>query len=166
MYSSTVKSISVRLLLVISHKEKYDILCGDIGNVFPTIYTNERVYAITGKEFGARAGQFIIIVKALYGLATSGERWHAIFTDTLRGLNFVPTRYDSDVWMQRHEDGSSYEYLCVYIDNFMVFSRTAQKLMEEICGIYTVKSVCPPDYYLGNDYKKDSQGRRCVGCKK
>ena len=29
-----------------------------------------------------------------------------------------------------------------------------------------VKSVGPPDYYLGNDYKKDSQGRRCVGCKK
>ena len=24
----------------------------------------------------------------------------------------------------------------------------------------------PPDYYLGHDYKKDKQGRWCVGCKK
>ena len=29
-----------------------------------------------------------------------------------------------------------------------------------------VKSVGPPDYYLGNDYKKDSQGRLCIGYKK
>ena len=166
VYSSTVKGISVRLLQVIAHKEKYEILCGDVGNAFPTAYTNEKIYAIAGKEFGARAGRVIIIVKALYGLATSGERWHSMFADTLRGLNFVPTRYDSDVWIRRHEDGSSYEYLCVYVDDFMVYSRTAKKLMEEICSIYTVKSVGPPDYYLGNDYKQDSQGRWCVGCKR
>ena len=74
VYSSTVKGISVRLLQVIAHKANYDILCGDVGNAFPTAYTNEKVYAIAGKEFGAREGQVIILVKALYGLATSEER--------------------------------------------------------------------------------------------
>jgi hypothetical protein len=35
-----------------------------------------------------------------------------------------------------------------------------------IQSIYAVKSIRPPDYYLGNDYKKDRQGRWCIGCKK
>ena len=99
VYSPTVKDISVRLLQVIAHKEKYNILCGNVGNAFPTKYTNERVYAIAGKESGSRAGQVVIIVKALYGLATSGQRWHGMFADLLRVLNFVPTRYGSDVWI-------------------------------------------------------------------
>ena len=47
----------------------------------------------------------------------------------------------------------------MYVNGFMVMSRTAMKLMEDICSIYTVKSVGPPDYYLGSDYTNDRQGR-------
>ena len=39
-YLSTVKSISVQLLHVISHKDNLEQLCGDIGNAFPNAYTN------------------------------------------------------------------------------------------------------------------------------
>jgi hypothetical protein len=35
-----------------------------------------------------------------------------------------------------------------------------------IQSIYAVKFIGPPDYYLGNDYKEDRQGRWCIGCKK
>lgn len=40
--------------------------------------------------------------------------------------------------------------------------------MKEIESVYLVKddSKGPPDYYLGNDYKKDNKGRWCIGCKK
>ena len=39
--------------------------------------------------------------------------------------------------------------------------------MKEICSNCNVKdsSKGPPSYYLGNDYKRDSKGRWCVGCK-
>ena len=38
--------------------------------------------------------------------------------------------------------------------------------MKSIEAVYTVKSIGAPDYYLGNDYKKDKKGRWCIGCKK
>ena len=40
IYSTTVKSISVKLLQVIVHKANLEILCGDIGNAYVNAYTN------------------------------------------------------------------------------------------------------------------------------
>jgi hypothetical protein len=49
-------------------------------------------------------GQIVIIRKALYILASSSDKWHSYFADILRGLNFVPTRLDADVWIRLGED--------------------------------------------------------------
>jgi hypothetical protein len=37
----------------------------------------------------------------------------------------------------------------------MIVSKTSEKIMESIKATYSVKSVGPPDYYIGNDFKKD-----------
>ena len=42
IYSTTVKSISVKLLQVIVHKANLEIMCGDIGNAYVNAYTNEK----------------------------------------------------------------------------------------------------------------------------
>ena len=167
VYSSTVKAISVHLLHVIAHRHKLQQLCGDVGNAFVNAFTKEKVYAIAGPEFGKeREGQVVIIVKALYGLATSAERWHSFFADFLRSLGFVPTRYDQDVWIKLADDKKSYEYICTHVDDFMIVAANPHPIMKEIQRNFTVKSIGPPDYYLGNDYKKDKKGRWCIGCKK
>ena len=74
IYSTTVKSISVKLLQMIAQKAKLEILCGDIGNAYVNAYTKEKVYAIAGNEFEkVMKGSVVIIVRALYGLRTSSE---------------------------------------------------------------------------------------------
>ena len=55
---------------------------GDIGNAYLEAYTKEKVYCIAGPEFGDLAGHTLVIVKALYGLRTSGARYHERFADT------------------------------------------------------------------------------------
>ena len=78
IYSITAKFISVELPQVIAHKANLEILCSDIGNAYVNAYTNEKVYAIAGDEFGkAMKGSIVIIVRVLYGLRTSSKRWHA-----------------------------------------------------------------------------------------
>ena len=68
-YLSTVKSISVQLLHVISHKANLEQLCGDIGNVFPNAYTNQKVYILKGGiQFVKYAGKYIVFGKAIYGI--------------------------------------------------------------------------------------------------
>ena len=58
VYSSTVKSISVQLLHVISHKSNLKQLCVDIGNALPNAYTKEKVYIPKAVvEFGEYAGK-------------------------------------------------------------------------------------------------------------
>jgi hypothetical protein len=167
VYSSTVKGISVRALHVIAHKRKLKLLCGDVGNAYINAYTKELVYSTCGKEFGPELeGKTIVIKKALYGLKTSSERWWSHFADTLRSLGFRGARYDKDAWYRLSPDKSHYEYVCTHSDDFMIVSRKPQDIMDTIKVTYNVKSEGPPDYYLGNDYKKDRKGRWCFGCKR
>jgi hypothetical protein len=167
VYSSTVKGISVKLLHVISHKGGLEQLCGDVSLAFVNAYTKELVYAIAGPEFGEHCGKTVVIRKALYGLSSSAERWHSHFADTLRSLGFKQTRFDNDVWLKLNKnESSSYDYICTHIDDFCICSKESGVIMKQIEKVYTVKSIGPPDYYLGNDYIKDKKGRWCIGCKK
>jgi hypothetical protein len=168
VYSSTVKGISVKILHVIAHQQKLKQLCGDVTNAFVNAYTNEKVYAVAGLEFGEEAvGKIVIIRKALYGLASSAERWHSHFADTLRGLGFTPTRYDNDVWIRPSENKKGYEYICTHVDDFMIVAKRPDLIMQKLQEVYAIgeKSITEPEYYLGNDYKKDRKGRWCIGCK-
>ena len=167
VYSSTVKGVSVKLLHVIAHKAGLTQLCGDVGNAFVNAFTNKKVYAVAGKEFGeALEGCIIVVRKALYGLRTSAERWYARFADSLWGIGFALTRYDKDVWIRLNKDGECYDYVCTHVDDFMIVGKDPQAVMDLIQSIYAIKSIGPPDYHLGNDYKKDKKGRWCIGCKK
>ena len=126
-----------------------------IGNAFPNAYTNEKVYIpCSGIEFGEFAGKCIIIKKALYGLCSSAERFHAHLADTLRSFGFTQTRFNNDVWIRLDESGEMCEYICKHVDYFMICSRNPQRVMDEICSVYLVKdsSKRPPSYCLGNDY--------------
>ena len=109
VYSSTVKSISVQLLHVISHKANLEQLCGDIGNAFMNAYTKEKVYIPkAGIEFEELAGKCIVIKKVLYGLCSSAERFHVHLADTLHSFGFTQTHFDNDVWLRLDESGKQY----------------------------------------------------------
>ena len=165
VYSSTVRGISVKLLHVIAHQNKLKALCGDVGNAFVTAYTKEKVYCKAGPEFGENEGKIVVIKKALYGLASSSACFHSHFADVLRSFGFTATRFDNDVWIRLSADGKSYEYICTHVDDFCIFSMNPQPIMDQIKSIFTVKSEGPPEYYLGNDFKTDSKGRWCIGCR-
>ena len=133
IYSTTVNSIIVKLLQVIAHKAKLEILCSDIGNAYVSAYTNKKLYSISGDELGkAMKGGVVIIVRALYILRSSSERWQAHLADKLRGFNFNPTRYDNDVWIRQSEDGNSYDYICIHVENSMAVGKRVQRIMDEI----------------------------------
>ena len=55
-----------------------DILACDIGNTYLNATPREKVYTTAGPEFGAEIqGKSVLIVRALYGLKTSGTAWRA-----------------------------------------------------------------------------------------
>jgi hypothetical protein len=48
----------------------------------------------------------------------------------------------------------------------MIVGRDPKDIMEAIQSIYAVKSIGPPNYHLGNNYKKDGKGQWSIQCKK
>ena len=63
----------------------------------------------------------MIIVKALYGLKSSGLRWHEQFSDVLHKMGFTPSKAECDIWMR--DQGDYYEYIAVYVDDLLIASK-------------------------------------------
>ena len=150
--ATVVKGISVRLLDLIADAQDLKVLCGDIGNAFIQADTKEKIYTRVGKEFGEHNGMIAIIIKALYGLTTSAERFHTLFADFIRSLGFIPTRFDRDVWMRLRDDRTGYDYICTHVDDFKVVAKNPEMWIERIAGAFLIKEHGPRNYYLGNDY--------------
>jgi len=56
--------------------------------------TNEKLYTMLPEEFGSLAGKLLVFDKGLYGLRSSGARFHEHLSDILRKLDFVPSKAD------------------------------------------------------------------------
>ncbi len=166
VYASNMKTVSARLLMLIAVANNYDVLTGDIGNAYLYAKTNLPVYVRLGKEFNIYdpsipVGSLATVEKALYGILTSANRWHAHLSDTLLQMGFKPSWADSDVWMR--QNGQGYDYVGTHTDDLMVVSKDAKAIMDALSKVYTIKKVEAPKFHLGCDYKKNDNGTWSIG---
>ena len=87
-----------------------DIHAAGIGNIYLNAKTNEQEYTTAGPEFVIDKGKTNIIVRALYGLKSSGAAWRSHFSHTLLDMSFSPTYLDPDVWMQPATKSTGNQY--------------------------------------------------------
>ena len=62
--------------MFLSELNDLDLWATDIGNAYLESYTAEKLYIIAGPKFKERKDHILDIVRALYGLKSSGQRWH------------------------------------------------------------------------------------------
>ena len=99
VYSGVVSLRGFRLVLFLAELNDLELWATDIGNAYLKAYTSEKLYIEAGPEFRERQGHILIIRKALYGLRSSGARWHDKFADCMRELGFEPCKAEPDIWM-------------------------------------------------------------------
>jgi Reverse transcriptase (RNA-dependent DNA polymerase) len=165
VYSGVVTLRSLRLLIFLAELNGFSLWAGDVGNAYLEALTKEKIVIIAGPEFRIFGweGHMLIIIRALYGLKTSGARWHERFADTLREEGFVPSKADADVWMRRA--GDRYEYIGVYVDDLAI----AMEDPAAFCEIlktkhnYKLKGDGPLAYHLGCDFGRDPDGMFSYG---
>ena len=89
------------------------------------LMVKERCYITAGDKFGPEKGKTFVIVQALYGLASSGAAYRALF--------------------------EYYEYVLVYVDDILMISAEAEALGEALMREVKFKNdqVAPPEIYLG-----------------
>jgi roadblock/LC7 domain-containing protein len=83
-YASTVSRESARIALTLVALNDLDVMMGDIENAYLTAPITEKVWTVIGPEFGDDAGKRALIVRALYGLKSTGAAgitWHPAWTN-------------------------------------------------------------------------------------
>jgi len=168
VYSGVVSLRGLRLVLFLAELNDLDTYCTDIGNAYLEATTAEKVCIIAGPEFGELQGHLLIIRKALYGLRSSGKRWHEMLADTLRDMGFTPSRAEGDIWMRKSEDGKIYEYIAVYVDDLAIAARDPMGLCNLLMKKYNykLKGTGPIAFHLGCDFFRDVEGVLCFAPKR
>jgi hypothetical protein len=121
---------TVRILFLTASLMDLDVVAADVGNAYIQAYTSEKVFTIAGPEFGKLQGRKLIIVRALYGLKSSGAMWHLQLAENLRDMGYRPTKADYDYWIRDMDD--HYEYVAVIVDDLLVFSRDPSTVIQPL----------------------------------
>jgi hypothetical protein len=76
-YSSVVSRDSVCIFFTLAALNDVEVLACDVQNAYLNAPTKEKNFIIAGKEFGPNEGRRALIVRALYGMASSGAWYRA-----------------------------------------------------------------------------------------
>lgn len=158
-YSTVVSRDSVRIAFLLAALNDVNLLATDIGNAYLNAKPRERVYTTAGPEFGNELqGKPVLIVRALYGLKSSGAAWRSHLANTLFHLGYKSSLADADVWYREamKADGFQYyEYVLVYVDDLLVISHQGEKTMKALEEFYRLKDgFNKPSRYLGAEIKE------------
>ena len=124
------------------------------------------MYITAGPEFGELEGHTRIISKALYGLRSSGARWHDRFADCITELGFFPCKSEPDIWMRKL--GNIYEYVAVYVDDLAIAMKNPKDLVDILEGKpkFKTKGTGPISFHLGMDFARDDDNTLCLSSSK
>ncbi len=142
-YSSVVSRNSIRIAFLLATLSDLDDLAADISNAYINTNVWDQVYFIAGDKFGpSNKGRVVVIVKALYGLKSSGAAWRAHLAQVLHDLGYKSSLADPNVWYRAEVklDGFHYyAYILVYVDDILVISHDATKTMKALATQFCLK---------------------------
>ena len=96
----------------------------------------------------------MIVVRALYGLKSSGASFRALLAETLYDIGYTPSKADSDVWLRpavKLDGFEYYEMILCYVDDVFSISHDAMNTMKGIQHEIKLKDdkIVEPEDYLG-----------------
>jgi hypothetical protein len=168
VYSGAVSLKSLRTVIYLAELNGLETWTTNIGNAYLEAETLEKVFIITGPQFGELEGHTLVIFKALYGLRSSGLRWSEKFSLCLRDMmGFFASLADPCIWMRRV--GNHYEYIPVYVDDLARASKCPAGIIPALtkdCKFKLKGSTGLIELHLGCDFFHDKEGVSCFAPRK
>jgi hypothetical protein len=140
--------VSLRKLAALNDLQ---VKSADIQNAYLCSPCGEKVWMICGPEFGPDRGRKALIVRALYGLRSTGASFRNHLADCMRSLGFTSCLADQDVWykaMTQPYDGYEYyAYVLLYVDDVLAIHHDGEQALLEINYYFKMKkgSIRDPD---------------------
>jgi hypothetical protein len=162
-YASVVWRESVIIVLTLAALNDVNALnvkMYDIGNAYLTAPITEKIWNVIGPEFGDDAGKRALIVRAFYGLKSSGAAFRNHLAESMKHLGWEPYRADRDLWMKaetRPNDGVRYwAYILIYVDDILCVHHDPGIPLAKLDEYLKMKegSIQVPTFYLGAKLKK------------
>jgi hypothetical protein len=131
-----------------------------IDDSYLTAPLTEKVWTVLGPEFGDDAGKRALIVRALYGLKSSGAAFRNHLAECMKQLGCHPCRDDRDLWMKAEThpgDGVLYwDYILIYVDDSLCVHHDPGAPLEKLDEYFKMKegSIQVPKFYVGDKMKK------------
>ena len=148
-FASVVSRESVRIALKLAALNDLEVKTSDIQNAYLTAPCSEKVHTTLGTEFGENKGKTAIIVRALYGLASSGASFRNYLADCMYHVGYKSCLADPDLWYKPHVREES--YVLLYVDDCLCIHHSAVEELNKIDKFFKMKagSIGDPDIYLG-----------------
>ncbi len=137
------------------------VLGADIRNAYLHAPSSEKHFIVCGLEFGIEnEGRVSLISRTLYCMKVAGLNfWHHL-QDCMGHLGFTSSHADPDVWFRLSKQATGedyYEYVLLYVDDVLVISECADKVLLNETGQHFVlreESIGPPSTYLGGKLRE------------
>ena len=159
-YASVVSRDTVRIALTMAALHDLEVKAADIQNAYLTAPCSEKIAVVCGPEFGIHQGETALVVRALYGLKSSGAAFRNHLASCMTHVGYKQCPADADLWMKpevRPDDGFKYyAYILLYVDDALVIHHDGMKILEQIDYYFRMKpeSMGDPDLYLGCKLRK------------
>ena len=150
---------SVRIALLLAALNDLEVKAADIMNAYIIAPVEEMIWRIIGPEFGADQGKKAIIVRAIYGLKSSGASFWNHLADYMRHMGYTPCFAYPDLWMKpevREDDFEYYAYVLCYVDDVLSISHNAEEVLTRLDKYFRIKpgSLSDLAIYLEAKLKK------------
>ena len=157
--STSITRESVRIAFLLAGLNKLDKKAGDISNAYLNAPCRELICIVTGPEFGSDEGCDMKVVRAWYGLKSSGAICHAMLSQTMMDMKYTRCKADHDVWYcpaVKPNGFEYYEYVLIFVEDILNILQDTNSTMETLGTLYQLNcgSVGPPDRYLGRNVQK------------
>ena len=70
--------------------------------------------------------------RALYGLPTAAISFHDFLGDTLRRIEFIPSRAGQELWIIKAKDHDGYDYLATHVDDSIIAAKRPGQYIAKI----------------------------------
>ena len=129
VYSDLGSFIGIRIVLFLSEPNVLEPRGTCIGKYYLEAFTKEKVCIVAGPAFRTLEGHNIIIVKALYGLRTSGLSLHERLDYCLRDMAFELCMMEPAIYLFPHGE-DHYEHIAVYVDDLLITSKDPKSTID------------------------------------
>ena len=121
----------------------------DVNNTYTKSDLGERIYIRAPKGFEVPKGCILLVIKSLYRLKQSANKWNNKYDKSLKSIRFKRLDSDPYVYIRRTDDA----IIRVYIDNLLILAPTGRRdiidtIKNDLRKMFKIKDLGPVNKIL------------------